>query len=188
MKPFSIPVLLGTGRKERRSEVVARFVHKELSNQQSCKTALVDVRDFDFTFTDNSEETALAARWKKIVSEADGLVIVAPEYNNGYPGELKLLLDSVYDEYARKPVGLCGVSSGRFGGARMIQSLKPILIELQLVVVSTHVYFGPVKEVFDKLGKLQEKSIRERLHSMFGELLWFARVLREGRKKYRYGQ
>lgn len=61
------------------------------------------------------------------MTRADGLVIVSPEYNHGYPGEMKLMLDQLYKEYNRKPVGICGVSSGALGGARMVEQLRLIL-------------------------------------------------------------
>ena len=66
---------------------------------------------------------------------ADGLVIVAPEYNHGYPGILKHALDTNLKEYIHKPVGLCGVSAGGFGGTRVIESLLPVMRELGMVTI-----------------------------------------------------
>lgn len=67
--------------------------------------------------------------------QADGIVIVTPEYNRGYPGLLKYVLDTNLKEYIHKAVGICGVSAGGFGGARVIENLLPVLRELGLVTI-----------------------------------------------------
>lgn len=44
-------------------------------------------------------------RWSAIVDEADGFVVVTPEYNYGMPATLKNALDYLGPEWAWKPVG-----------------------------------------------------------------------------------
>jgi NAD(P)H-dependent FMN reductase len=71
------------------------------------------------TLQDAGQEMADSAYVEK-VARADALVIVAPEYNHGYPGALKQALDMCLEEYNHKAVGIVGVSAGPFGGARVI--------------------------------------------------------------------
>lgn len=66
---------------------------------------------------------------------ADAFVLMAPEYNHGYPGLLKHVLDTNLKEYIHKAVGVCGVSAGNFGGTRVIENLLPVLRELGLVTI-----------------------------------------------------
>jgi NAD(P)H-dependent FMN reductase len=63
---------------------------------------------------------------------ADGFIIVSPEYNHSYPGELKMLLDMLFSQYAHKPVGICGVSSGAWGGTRMVEQLRLVCLAFHL--------------------------------------------------------
>src|SRR3989339_310389 len=146
-----IPVILGTAREGRQSEKVAQFVLEELRKTGN-KTELIDVKDFPFPAT-GAQIPHLKELQEKII-KADAYIIVSPEYNHGYPGELKQLLDSFYDEYARKPVGICGVSKRGFGGVRMIEQLRPVLIELGMIPIRESVYFKDVREIFDENGNL----------------------------------
>ena len=87
-----------------------------------------------------------------------------PEYNHSFPGLLKHVLDSNLKEYIHKAVGVCGVSAGPFGGARMIQNLLPVLRELGLVTIFTDVYFGGAGKLFDPAtGNLTDPAYAERL-------------------------
>jgi NAD(P)H-dependent FMN reductase len=110
-----------------------------------------------------------------------GLIIVAPEYNHGYPGMLKHALDSNLKEYIHKPVGLCGVSAGGFGGTRVVESLLPVMRELGLVSIFWDVNVSSVGKVFDDSGRLVDDALLRRLKKFLDELVWTARVLRAGR-------
>jgi NAD(P)H-dependent FMN reductase len=114
---------------------------------------------------------------------ADGLVVVAPEYNHGYPGILKHALDTNLKEYIHKPVGLCGVSAGGFGGTRVIESLVPVMRELGLVTIFWDVNVSGVQKVFDASGQLLDPTLPRRVDKFLAELTWMARVLRYGREQ-----
>ncbi|HPE52344.1 MAG TPA: NAD(P)H-dependent oxidoreductase, partial [Methanothrix soehngenii] len=83
-----IPIILGTAREGRESEKVARFM-LEKALEFGLESEILDVRDYRLPATDNTKTSDAAARLKERVLRADGLVIVSPEYNHGYPGELK---------------------------------------------------------------------------------------------------
>src|SRR6185503_4401418 len=103
-----IPVILGTTRKGRASENVARFVLGEVQKHQDVSTELIDLRDLNFTH-DDAGESIKDAKFSATMERADGLVLVVPEYNHGYPGLLKHALDTNLKEYIHKAVGVCGV-------------------------------------------------------------------------------
>ena len=92
-RPIFIPVILGTTRQGRLSEHVARFVLGELEKREGVETELIDIREIPVSTTD-AGEAIKDPRFSETVMRADGLIIVAPEYNHGYPGLLKHVLDS----------------------------------------------------------------------------------------------
>jgi NAD(P)H-dependent FMN reductase len=180
-KPLFIPVILGTPRQGRHSEHVARFVTSEMARFPGVETQLVDVRDLRIPVTGAGEEVKDPG-FSELCMRADAFVIVAPEYNHGYPGLLKHVLDTNLKEYIHKAVGICGVSAGGFGGTRVIENLLPVLRELGLVTIFWDGNFSNVRRLFGAEGELLEPSYRRRIDKFARELIWMARVLRHGRE------
>src|SRR4051812_30027939 len=132
VKPLFIPVLLGTTRQGCQSRHAAQLITRELRGHAEVETELIDIAKIPLP-VDDAGEAIKDKRFSALMERADGLVIVAPEYNHGYPGLLKHVLDSCLKEYIHKAVGVAGVSAGPFGGARVIENLLPVFRELGLV-------------------------------------------------------
>lgn len=180
-RPLFIPVILGTVRQGRASENVARFVHGEVLKRGDVETELVDLRTLSFA-TDDAGEAIKNPEFSATCDRADGFILVVPEYNHGYPGLLKHALDSNLKEYIHKAVGICGVSAGSFGGARVIQNLLPVMRELGLVSIFWDGNFGSVGSLFDADGNLLDEAYVRRIDKFLKELVWMSKVLRHGRE------
>jgi NAD(P)H-dependent FMN reductase len=181
--PLFIPVILGTTRQGRQSEHVAKFIVEQIATRDDVETELIDIRKIAIA-TNDAGESIKDPQFSATVDRADGLIIVAPEYNHGYPGLLKHVLDSCLKEYIHKAVGLCGVSAGPFGGTRVIQNLLPVMRELGLMTIFYDLNFGNVQHLFDESGNLIDKQTYiRRLDKFMNELVWMSTVLRYGRQK-----
>lgn len=180
-RPYQIPVLLGTVRRGARSAQVARLVTTRLTEQPDVETRLIELATLNLAGDD--EGTSIKdPTFSRLIDQADGLVIVSPEYNHGYPASLKHALDTNYPEYVHKPVGLVGVSTGVLGGARMIENLLPVLRGIGLLPIQRDVTFGNVAEAFDNDGVLTDEAVIRRIDGMLSELRWMAATLRTGRE------
>jgi NAD(P)H-dependent FMN reductase len=180
-RPLSIPVILGTTRKGRMSAHAARFVIGELEKRPGVETELVDIAAMPLPVDDAGESIKDAAFAEKM-TRADALVLVVPEYNRGFPGLLKHVLDSCLKEYIHKAVGIVGVSAGIFGGARVIENSLSVLRELGLVTIFWDVNIGSVGKVFDDSGRLLDEAFVQRTDKFLAELIWMATTLRYGRE------
>ena len=179
--PLYIPVILGTPRQGRQSEHAAKFVLSEMQKRPEIETELIDVRRLKMTLDDAGQAMADPEYVEKI-ARCDGIVIVVPEYNHGYPGPLKHALDMCLEEYIHKAVAFCGVSAGPFGGARVIENMVPVVRELGLAVTFTDVNFSNVRDAFDDDGNLKDQKYVGRVTKFLNELVWMTRVFRYGRQ------
>jgi NAD(P)H-dependent FMN reductase len=180
-RPLSIPVILGTVRQGRMSLPAARLMATELARRPGVETELIDIARIPLR-TDDAGEAVKDPAFAAAMERADALVIVSPEYNHGYSGLLKHVLDSCLKEYVHKAVGVVGVSAGPFGGVRGIQDLLPVLRELGLVTIFWDVNFGNVGTLFDDRGALRDPAFLPRIDKFLKELIWMARTLRHGRE------
>jgi len=160
----------------------ARVVADELIKRPGIKTKLIDIAKLPLP-TNDAGEAIKHADFSAHIDRAGALVVVSPEYNHGYPGLLKHVLDTCLKEYIHKAVGMVGVSAGPFGGTRVIQNLLPVMRELGLVTIFWDVNFSSVQKAFDQQGSLADQSYIHRIDKFLQELIWMARTLRYGREQ-----
>ena len=98
------------------------------------------------------------------------------------PGSLKRMLDSELKNYVHKPVAFAGVSSGRWGGVRAIESLVAPVREMGLVATFADMQFPNVQDLFDDEGRLLDENYREYVKAAWVELIWMAKVMQHGRQ------
>ena len=183
MTRLHLPVLLGTNRRDRKSILAAKWLVSQMELRSEIETRLYDVADFHLPHDDYGQSLRdMFPDWRDAVSKADGLVIVAPEYNHGYPGSLKAVLDILLKEYIHKAVAFVGVSAGPWGGTRVIEAMVPMVRELGLAVTFSDLNFPFVQRTFNEDGKILDPAFEQRAKDFLDELVWMAQVLKWGRE------
>ena len=186
MQKLFFPIIFAAARENRESltKKITSIVEKEI-RQAGFETTIIDARDtYEICHANRELDFPQAKELREIFSRADGFVIVSPEYNHGYPGDLKNVLDSFYEEYNRKPVGIIGVSNGGIGGARMVEQLRLVAIALQMVPLNAVVHFSKAQNLFDEKGVFTgQKAYHTRFEKFFEELSWYASALKSAREK-----
>ena len=187
-----IQVILGSTRQGRFSERAGAWVVERLTARGDMTVELVDLRDHPLPFFEGQSPartlrdypTPQIARLGQTIDRADGFVIVSPEYNHGYPGVLKNAMDHTFVEWHRKPVAF--VSWGNVGGARAVEQLRLVAIEMELAPLRHAVHLLPdvllpalrSPEPFD--ATLLD-AMEPRLKMLTDDLLWWARALATAR-------
>lgn len=178
-----LPLFLGTNRKNRQSENVAKWIFGKMRQREEIETEFFDARDFRLPHDDYGTEIAgQFPEWRDAMTRADGLVIVTPEYNHGYPGILKSVLDLLLKEYIHKTVAFASVSAQVWGGTRVIEACLPMVRELGLTPTFTDLNFPRVQNLFDENGKLLDDAYEKRVAAFLDELIWMSRALKWGRE------
>ncbi len=185
----SIPALLGTVRSGRRSHSVARLVCRCLEQEPTVSASrLIDLADYPIPFLverSESPENQPPALNRLIteLSHADGLVIVTPEYKNSLPAVLKNALDHLPPEFLRrKPVGICTVSSGAFGGVNCLAHLRLVCLALGGVPIPERLLISKVQEKFDSDGNLLIPDLEAKVTAFVSEMVWYTLALSAGRR------
>lgn len=70
-------------------------------------------------------ESPAVRQWSTFIASCASIIILTPQYNWGYPGELKNALDHLYWEWRDKPVVV--ITYGGHGGGKCAEQLKQVL-------------------------------------------------------------
>jgi NAD(P)H-dependent FMN reductase len=179
---FKIPIILGSTRRDRKSPRVATFVTNRLRATGKVEPQLIDLADLNLPIMEERlrmrEDPPPGLReFAAAVGNADALVVVTPEYNNGYPGVLKNALDYLLPEYRRKPVGIVTVSSGDFGGVNCLAMLRHIFLHMGAIPVPARLPIQRVGESFDENGSPIDPAYNKRTDAFIAELLWLTEAI-----------
>lgn len=179
---FYIPIILGSTRRERQSSKVARFVYDRMREREQIETEILDLLEYDFPIMEErlrfrDDPPPRLVEFSEKISRADSIMIVTPEYNNGYPGVLKNALDYLLPEYRRKPVGIVTVSAGGFGGINCLAQLRLIMLGMGAFPIPASLPISRVQNSFDEEGNLLDQSYEKRAASFIDEVLWFTEAI-----------
>lgn len=130
----------------------------ELAPQGCSVTQAPSFADFPLYNADLQKENGFpdaVGALANAIAEADGVVIVSPEYNFTIPGGLKNALDWISrfpnQPFKNKPVALQSAAAGMLGGARMQYHLRQTLVFLE-----ARVFNKPEVFVSFAKGKMNE--------------------------------
>jgi NAD(P)H-dependent FMN reductase len=187
-----IQVIVGSTRASRFSEKPAAWAIDRIGRREDLEVELLDLRDFPMPFYEQEAPPAYGhrdyppevARWAGAVERADGYLVVTSEYNHGYPAVLKNALDQVFPELNRKPIAFIGY--GNTGGARAIEQLRLVTIELEMAPLrhSIHILPAVMVPAIKAEGADVElfASLDDRLERAVDDLVWWAKALAAARE------
>jgi NAD(P)H-dependent FMN reductase len=170
-----ITVLNGTGRVGNQSQHVAVAIAEALK-QHADSVTLTDVATHlrqPVTVPPWGEGGAdsVPTEWQTLVQTTNAFVFVLPEYNHSYPGEWKLLMDSLYKEYIGKRAYVVAVSSGQLAGARVMEHVMPVLVNFQFRIGAARLHIANVNTAFSPEGILTDDATRERLDTFVAAII-----------------
>jgi NAD(P)H-dependent FMN reductase len=133
---------------------------------------LLDLKEYPLPVYDGDDETASGIpenghKLKKLFMEHDGLLISSPEYNSGYPGGLKNMIDWVsrvvpggkpLAEFEGKFAIIMNATPGMGGGARMLPTLRVLLSNLRITVLADQFGLTKANEAFTPEGDLKDET------------------------------
>lgn len=157
---------------------MALYLQNYIQEQGLATVEIADLLEYDFpVFHERLQHTPKpseqALDFQKKVLAADGVIIVTPEYNGGYPAALKNAFDLLVREWRRKPIAIATVSDGSFGGAQVTTSLLFTLWKIGAWVVPAMFPTPSVQDQYNEEGHPHDREASDkRARRFIGELLW----------------
>lgn len=169
----TLGIILASARPNRVGETISRWVLDAVP--AGVDADLIDLREVDLPAFDGTsspkqglpKETDHAIAWGERIQALDALVILTPQYNGSYPGNLKTAIDFLYEEWSGLPTLLVGYGWGAAG--EVLPLLETLMTRLGADVVgSLGLGFREDLSVDGELFVAEDKAaaLRERLAEM----------------------
>lgn len=192
---MKIQVIIGSTREERFGDKPAHWIFQETKKKEGLEAELLDLRDYPLPFFNDPVSPSKAngqyansavQNWANKIKMGDGYIIVTPEYNHGYPAVLKNALDSIFIEWAKKPVGF--VAYGGAGGARSVEQLRQVAVELEMAPIRKAIHipgqvYLAVKNQTESDKSDPYETLKPQVDAFFEQLIWWTKALKEAREK-----
>lgn len=193
MSKLKIAIVIGSTRPTRFGDLPAQWILAKANERAEIDAEIVDVRDFDLPLFDEMASNAWmpsanqnAVKWQNKISEFDGYIFVTAEYNRSVTGALKNALDQAYINWNKKVFSAVGY--GTVGGARAVEHLRNIGVELQMVPTRSAVHIGGADFAAVHPGFGGTKSITEiegsignSAKDMLDQIIWWGHATKAAR-------
>ena len=190
---IKIKIIIGSTRSSRFSEKPAHWIYEEARKRKGVSVELLDLRDYPMPFLEpkvpadsgGNHSNSIVQTWAEKIKDGDAFVIVTPEYNHGYPAVLKNALDSIFHQWNKKPVGF--VSYGDAGGARSVEQLRQVVIELKMVPLgnAVHISGDVYKAIMNEKVPVNPEvfnPLSDHVQTFLNEFISTARILKTMRE------
>ncbi len=188
---INIKIILGSIRDGRFGDKPTKWLSDIAVSNKDLSIEVLDLKDYELPIFKEAVSPAYVVgeysnnevnTWAKKISEADAFIVVTPEYNHGYPSSLKNNIDYLYKEWNNKPIAFVGYGSA--GGARAIQQLRQVAIELQMAPIRNSVHIMNPWFLTEGDGSLKAGALdpyMKNAEGMIAQLIWWANALKIAR-------
>lgn len=176
---IKIVTILGSVRPNNNSAKALVLVHNELNKISDVKIANINPAELSLSLP-GIENNSGDAKWvNKQVKEADGVIIVSPEYNGSYSSVIKLVIDNFNFPalMKEKPIALVGVAAGQIGAIKSLEHLRSVLSHMGAIVLPGPVSIASVDKVFNESGDCLDDLVITRLKNSIENLLKFIKKI-----------
>lgn len=160
---YNIAVIIGSLRKESVNKKF--FLALEKLDHPKLKFNVLNIHDVPLYNQDNDNNLpASVVKFKSEISNADGVLLVTPEYNRSIPGVLKNLIDWGTRPYGQnawkgKPCAIIGTSPSAVGTAAAQVHLRSVMMPLEVILLGQpEVYFVFKEGLIDENHSITDKN------------------------------
>lgn len=174
---IDIEIISGTDRPDSNSLRISYYLQKRY-REFNANVGITDLKDFPLTSVAGGKygrDIPEINAFIQPLMKCDGLVIVCPEYNGGYPGILKLFIDYLPfpESLYKKPICFVGEATGSFGGLRAVEQLQQVVGYRNAHVFPERVFISRVHKNFDPEKGIKDSFQQELLEDQIKNYVQF---------------
>jgi NAD(P)H-dependent FMN reductase len=173
----NVLVVLSSAREGRAADQVFELVKKDLEARDGVNIVVADLKEINLPFfahalspasPDYVPTDAAVIAWGKLVSEADAIVWLTPEYNHSLNAIQKNAIDSLKNEWIDKPIAIVGY--GWTGASLAIAALDHILPFLKADYKQNAAELAFMQDINVDGTALNEASVTEKIKTAIDEI------------------
>ncbi len=188
---LQVGMIVGSTRPNRFADTPVQWLVEGASARPDLRLTVLDLRDFGLPFFSEPTPPAFAGgvytspaseAWRKRIGDFESFIATVAEYNHGPTAVLKNAFDNAFLEWQRKPIAFVGY--GGVGGARAIETLRGVVIELQMAPIRQEVNIAmePYLGVMQKGLSLNHYDyLVQARTALFDNLVWWGEALKAAR-------
>lgn len=142
---------------------------------------IIDLRSLNLPFCDGGDDYTDypdVERLRQAVRQADGIILVTPEYHGSISGVLKNALDLMgFEEFTDKVTGFISVLGGQ-SNSNALNDLRTIMRWVHAWTIPEQVAIGQAWKAFDENGTLRDANLSKRLDDFAQSLVSNTQKLR----------
>ncbi len=197
----SILIFAGSSRANSFNRKLAKEAAR-LVGEADCKATYIELSDLHIPLYNADLEArgtpGDVIRLKEMMHQHAGWIIASPEYNGSYTALLKNTIDwasspakpgaecseeqaaqwkSGTKPFAGKVVGLLSASPGMMGGLRSLDTVAPLLRNLQCWLTPQQFALGKAGDAFDAQGHLNDEATIAKVKAVVNQVIFGAQRL-----------
>jgi len=185
MSKPKIGIVIGSTRENRFADKPANWIYEIAKARTDIEVEIVDLKDYPLPLFAEPVSPAwgpskneVAQRWQTKLEEFDGFIFTAAEYNHAPTAVLKNAIDYAGPQWNKKTAAFVGY--GAVGGARAVEQLRMVAVEMQMAPVKTavHIAWADMLAVMQGQKKLEEfDHLNQAAAAMLDQLAWWTKAL-----------
>lgn len=167
-----ISIISASVRTGRNSHRLALYFKNYLTENNIATAEILDLMEYSFPIFEERLKFQKSPSTKTIefaekIKASDGIIIVTPEYNGGYPASLKNVIDLMLEEWLHKPIAIASVSAGPFAGSQSIISLQFTLWKMKAWTITEIFSVPKIQDAYDENGNAADKEGSDKRAAVF---------------------